>query len=244
MGRTVGGRDLFDQNMGSSLSVTAGGLPTDGKTIYARLWWQRNGAWEYADTTYTAAGNSSANPTITTPAAGATLSGSSPTFTWTAGSGVSQYWLVLGRTVGGRDLFDRDMGWSLSVTAGGLPTDGQTIYARLWWQRNGAWEYADTAYTAAGNSSANPTVTTPAAGATLSGSSPTFTWTAGSGVSSYWLVLGSAIGGRDLFDRNMGSSLSVTTGGLPTDRRTIYARLWWQRNGAWEYADTAYTAAR
>jgi hypothetical protein len=40
--------------MGSSLSVTAGGLPTDGRTIYARLWWVGNAGWEYADTRYTA----------------------------------------------------------------------------------------------------------------------------------------------------------------------------------------------
>src|SRR6185436_21042271 len=87
-------------------------------------------------------------PVITTPTAGATLTGSSQTFTWGAGSGVTSYWLSLGRTAGGNDLFDRNMGSSLSVTATGLPTDGRTIYARLWWIRNGAWEYADTTYTA------------------------------------------------------------------------------------------------
>jgi len=250
-GTSPGGSNLFDQGVGLGQTATITGLPTTGGTVYVRLWWLV-GSWAYADYTYTAAtsggGGASLSPAITTPSVGATLTGSSQVFAWTAGSATS-FWLYLGRTAGGNDLLNQNMGSSLSVTAAGLPIDGTKIYARLWWVQNGTWAYADTAYNAAstgggggGGVSTMPAVVTPTANSILSGSSQTFTWTAGSGASSFWLYLGKTAGSNDLFDRSVGSSLSVTAGGLPTDGRTIYARLWWMRNGAWEYADTKYTS--
>ncbi len=84
---------------------------------------------------------------LTTPAPGSTLSGSSVTFGWTAGTGVVDYELYLGTTgVGSRDLYDSGVTTSLSKTVSGLPTGGQTIYARLWsW--NGVWQTKDYTYT-------------------------------------------------------------------------------------------------
>ena len=78
---------------------------------------------------------------------GSTLSGSSQTFTWTAGSGASQLWLYLGSTAGGKDLLEKALSGS-SITATGLPTDGRRIYATLWFVQNGSWQHTDTTYTA------------------------------------------------------------------------------------------------
>ncbi len=253
VGTAVGANNLFNREVGSSLTATVTGLPTDSRTVYVRLWWLAGGWWSFADYTYTTpnagGGGGGLNPAITTASAAATLTGSSQTFTWIAGSGATSSWLYLGNAVGGYDLFNQSMGLSLTASVSGLPTDGRRIYARLWWVRSGEWEYADTTYTAASNSSGNsntntnPAITTPAASSTLSGSSQTFAWTAGTGTSSSWLYLGSSAGGHDLFDQSLGSSLSATAGGLPTDGRTIHARLWWARGGAWEYADSWSTAA-
>jgi hypothetical protein len=55
--------------------------------------------------------------------------------------------------------------------------------------------------------------------------------------------VGSGTGRNDLFERSVGTSLSVTVPTLPADGRTIYVRLWWLRNGSWEYADSSYKAA-
>ena len=247
VGTSPGGSNLFNQDVGTSLTATVGGLPTDGRTIYVRLWWLASGAsWAAADYTYTAAGGtgSGGTPAITTPAPGSTLSGSAQTFTWTAGTGVSGYWLYLGSTAGGNDLLNRDMGSSLTATAA-LPTDGRTIHARLWWYGTSGWVYADSSYTAAvsgGTGGTTPAITTPSAGSTLSGSSQTFTWSAGTGVSGYWLYLGSAAGGSDLFNQNVGANVTVQVTGLPTDGRTIYARLWWYGASGWASADTSYRA--
>jgi hypothetical protein len=254
VGTAVGANNLFDKEIGSSLTATVTGLPTDSRTLYVRLWWMA-GSWNYAVYTYTAAaaggggggGGGGTVPAITTPTAGATLAGSSQTFTWSAGSGATSFWLYVGTATGGYDLFNQSLGSTLTAGVAGLPTDGRKIYARLWWVRNGAWEYADTSYTAGtggggGGTGANPTITTPSTGSTLTGSTQTFAWTAGTGASSYWLSLGSAVGGNDLLDGNLGSSLSVTAAGLPTDGRMIYARLWWIRSGRWESADSSYRA--
>ncbi len=35
-------------------TVTVAGLPTNGNTVYVRLWSLINGAWQYIDYTYTA----------------------------------------------------------------------------------------------------------------------------------------------------------------------------------------------
>ncbi len=258
VGTTAGSNNLFDLSLGTSLSATATGLPTNGSTVYVRLWWLLSGSWRFADYTYTAAttsggsgGGTGTNPAITTPGAGGTLSGSSQTFSWSAGTNATSFWLYVGNTAGGSDLFNQSTGVNRTANVAGLPTDGRKIYARLWWVRNGAWEYADTTYTAAGagtgggggggTSSTNPAITTPSAGATL-GSSQTFTWTPGTGIVRYWLYLGSSAGGSDLFFRDMGSGTSVTVGSLPSDGRTIYARLWWTRGVTWESADVSYKA--
>jgi len=110
----------------------------------------------------------------------------------------------------------------------------------LWFVQNGAWQHTDATYTAAGGTT--PALTSPAAGSTLSGASQTFTWTAGTGISSFWLYLGSVAGGKDLLEQSLGSGSSVTATGLPTDGRIIYATLWWWANGGWEHADATYTA--
>jgi hypothetical protein len=250
VGTSPGGSNLFDQEVGTSLTATVGGLPTDGRTIYVRLWWLISGAsWAAADYTYTAGGSGGGGgggtPAITAPKPGSTLSGSGQTFTWTAGAGISRYWLYLGSTAGGSDLLDRDMGSSVTITAAALPTDGRTIHARLWWYGGGGWAFTDSTYMAAssgGGGSASPVITTPSAGSTLTGSSQTFTWTTGTDASTYWLYLGSAAGGSDLFNQNMGTNSTVSVTGLPTDGRTIYARLWWYGASGWASADTSYRA--
>jgi hypothetical protein len=86
-------------------------------------------------------------------------------------------------------------------------------------------------------------ITSPSPGSTLTSSSVTFQWSAGVGVSNYFLDLGSAVGGSDLYHQSQGTTnLSVTVSGLPTDGRIIYARLWSYIAGNWQYSDTSYTA--
>ena len=87
---------------------------------------------------------------LTSPAPGSTLPGSTVTFMWTAGTGVPYYSLWLGTTgVGSHDLYNPPAMTGLSAVVSGLPTNGKTIYARMWSWINGAWQGTDYTYTAA-----------------------------------------------------------------------------------------------
>ena len=141
-GTTPGGWDLYTASQGASLSRTITGLPSNGSTVYVRLWTQfSSGAWGFSDYTYTAA---SLLAGMTSPAMGSVLPGASVTFTWNTGSGAVQYWLNAGTTLGGWDLYTASQGTSPSRTITGLPTNGSTVYVRLWTQSSGgAWGFND-----------------------------------------------------------------------------------------------------
>ena len=191
---------------------------------------------------------------ITAPTNGSTLSGATAVFQWSAGSGVSEYWLYLSRVApGGKDLYSASQGLSASKTVSGLPTDGATVYARLWSKFAAGWQYADFTYKAAKTASlsappaasaAPAAIIKPANGSSLPGSTVLFQWSPAAGVSEYWLYLSSASpGAADLFSGSMGLEISKTLKNLPTAGGLIYARLWSKVNAAWHSADFTYKAA-
>jgi hypothetical protein len=65
---------------------------------------------------------------LISPTPGGVL-GSSATFTWTAGTGVTQYELTLGTSAGAYDVYNSGHITATSVTATGLPLNGTTVYA-------------------------------------------------------------------------------------------------------------------
>ncbi len=86
---------------------------------------------------------------MTSPTPGSTLTSSVVTFTWSVGSGVSEYWVYIGTSPGGYEFYTQSQGASLAVTVSGLPTNGSTLYVRLWSQISGVWQWNDYIYTAA-----------------------------------------------------------------------------------------------
>jgi hypothetical protein len=129
---------------------------------------------------------------MTSPAAGATLSGASVTFTWNAVSGAVSYWLDVATAQGQSNLFGQNMVLATSQTVNGIPTDGSTIYVTLWTLIGGSWPYNSYTYKAAGVNT-KAVMISPTAGSTLSGSSVTFTWSAVSGAGACWLDVGSGL---------------------------------------------------
>src|SRR5579871_6290633 len=130
--------------------------------------------------------------TMATPTPGSTLTGSTVTFTWTAGTNISQYYLYVGSVAGGNDIYGQSQALNTSVTVNNIPTDGRAIFVRLWSLVTGAatdvsigWHYTDYNYTAFNSSGSCTTpapaqLTTPSAGSTLLGSTVTFQWSTGS----------------------------------------------------------------
>jgi serine protease len=243
VGTTAGGTQLFDQDRGTSLNATITGLPADASTLYVRLGSLINGTWQNNDYTYTATTSSNATAQMTTPAPGSTLAASTVQFQWTGGTGVSQYWLYVGTTAGGKDLYNRNQGTSLNATVIGLPAGGGPVYVRLWSLVGSDWLSNDYTYTATTQSSTPAQMTTPAPGSTLTASTVQFQWTGGTGVSQYWLHVGTMAGEKDLYNQNQGTNLSASVTGLPTNGSTVYVRLWSYADGTWQYNDYTYIAA-
>ena len=134
-----------------NLSTSISGLPTNGSTLYVRLWSQIAGVWQWNDYSYSSASIGGEDEThMTSPAPGSTLSSATVTFTWSSGMGVSQYWLSVGTSTGGTQIYDRSRGTDLLATISGLPTNGTTLYVRLWWLVGGVWHWSDYIYRAAG----------------------------------------------------------------------------------------------
>ena len=238
VGSTLGGGDFSGGDQGINTSATVSGLPTDGSTVYVRLWTIRNGVWESADFQYST-GSATGLAQITTPAPNSTLNSDTVTFNW-SNVGADQYWLEVGSTLGGGDYSGGDQGINTSATVSGLPTDGSTVYVRLWTIRNGVWESADFQYST-GSATGLAQITTPAPNSTLDSATVTFNWS-DVGADQYWLEVGASLGSSEYGGGDQGTSTSATITGLPTDGSTVYVRLWTIRNGVWESEDFQFTA--
>lgn len=181
---------------------------------------------------------------ITSPAPGSTLPGGAVTFQWTAGQGVQQFWLMIGLWPGGNTIYSADQGLLTSAPVTGLPTDGRTLYVRLWSYIDNQWVYNDYQFKAAGAvTPVKAQISDPAPGSTLSGSTATFRWNAGTAVARYYLFVGLWQGGNSLFSQDMGTSLEATVTNLPVDGSTIHLRLWSFIDGSWQFNDYTFKAA-
>jgi len=234
----VGSKNLYDSGQTAGASLAVGGLPLNGKTIYARLYTIFNGIAVPADFTYTAA----AAAMLTMPVPGSVLAGPEVTFVWGSVPGASGYSLWLGSTgVGSNNLYDSGEWPATSFKVGSLPMNGETIYARLYTRLDGVTAFVDSTFTAA-----QPGIlTTPTPGSVLTGASVTFSWTPSTGTpTGYSLWVGSTgVGSNNLFDSRLEPVNSRIVNGLPTGGETIYVRLYTNFHGVVIWSDSTYTAA-
>ena len=242
VGKTLGGQELYSVSEGTNLSATVMALPTDGSTVYLRLWSNIGGLWSFNDYTYVSCtGCTATKAAMTTPAPGSTLSSSMTTFWWSVSQG-SECYLQVGTTLGGQELYSAGQGTNLSVQVPALPTNGSPVYARLWTNIGGAWLYNDYTYTSCTSCTATKAVmTSPPSGSALTASSVTFTWSA-SLASQYYLQVGTVPGGQELYSAGQGTNLSTQVTGLPIGGGNTYVRLWSEVGGAWWYNDYSYVA--
>src|SRR5437899_2991362 len=81
------------------------------------------------------------------PPSGSTFTSSSVTFTWSAGSATA-YFLFVGSSLHGADIYNSGIVTVQSKTVNNIPTDGRTIYVTLGSQVSGSWSTKDYTYTA------------------------------------------------------------------------------------------------
>ncbi len=250
IGSSAGANNYYSSgNLGSALSTTVAGLPTNGSTVYATLYSLISGNWVSTAYTYTALNAGSQTAVLTTPPPTTTLAGSTITFSWNAGTASPKgYWLDIGSSAGANNYYSSgNLGSALSTTVAGLPTNGSTVYATLYTLVTGTWTPNAYTYTAYNVTGAAGILTTPAPGGILTSGTITFGWTAGAGASAYWMDIGSMAGGNNYYSSgNLGNVLTTTASGLPTDGSTVYVTLYSLVGGNWignAYTYTALNAA-
>lgn len=186
---------------------------------------------------------SSSKAEMLSPVSGSTFSSSTVNFSWSRGSNIYEYFLYVGNSSGTNDIYGYSQGTSQSATVYSIPTDGRTIYVRLWSRSSQGWFYNDYTYKAASSDNYNDSVKaemlSPINGSTLYSSNATFSWSTGNAVNEYFLYLGTSFGSNDIYGSSQGTNLSTTVYGLPSNR-TIYVRLWSRLNQGWVYNDYYY----
>jgi hypothetical protein len=181
---------------------------------------------------------------LTTPTPSSTLTGSTVSFGWTAGSSATAYWIDIGSSAGGNNYYSSgNMGNVLTKTVSGLPTNGTTVYVTLYSLISGNWIPNDYTYTAFNAEAATGVLTTPPPGSVLTAGTVTFNWTAGAGATAYWMDIGNVAGGNNYYSSgNLGNVLTTTASGLPTDGSAVYVTLYSLINGSWVGNTYNYTA--
>lgn len=249
VGKEAGGNEYYQSGSlsSSTYAQTVNSLPVDGSTVYATWYYLVSGSWQSIGYTYTAFGGGSTKGIITSPTPGSALTGSTVTFSWSAGTAATAYWLDIGNAPGGNQYYQSgNLGTALTKTVSGLPSNGSTVYVTLYSLVSGQWLSNAYTYTAYNAAAAGGVMQSPTPGSTLTGSTETFTWTAGAGATSYWLDVGKTAGGNQYFQSgSLGNVQSVTVNSLPTDGSTVYVTLYSLIGGTWSpnaYTYTAYNA--
>ncbi len=176
------------------------------------------------------------------PVSGSILASSTVDFHWT-GDRPTAWWLDMGSSVGAVNYFDSGpLGGALSTTVTNLPTDGSTVFVRLWYFLSGNWLSKDFQYQAA---SSQPAISTPASGSTLTGAAVSFRWLSnGASISNWWVYVGSSVGGSSYFSSGLlaANTLSMSITGLPTDGSKIFVTLWYWTATGWRETNFEYTS--
>ena len=163
--------------------------------------------------------------TISAPAAGATGTSLTPTFSWAAAAGATSYIVNLGTTSGGNNIMNNvDVG---SVTSYTLPAASALSYMTTYYLTVSP---KNAAGTATGCTETNfttknipcPSVSAPASSATGVSRTPTFTWSASDTATGYKISIGTTAGGTDIANNLDVGNVTTYTYNTPLNYNTKY----------------------
>jgi kumamolisin len=149
IGSSAGGNNYYSSgNLGNVTTTTVSGLPTNSSTIYVTLYTLISGSWVGNAYTYTAVNATGGLAAMQTPPPNTTLSGTTVTFTWSSDSSATAYWVDIGSTAGGNDIYSSgNLGTATTTTVYSLPANGTTIYVSLYSYVGGQWVNNPVTYT-------------------------------------------------------------------------------------------------
>jgi hypothetical protein len=229
VGTTPGGYDLVNSG-GLAAGVTSYPMPAvpAGRSIYARLYSATGGGYvESSDVTFSGAQGAG----FTYPLEGQADVDTTQPFSWTQAPNAQGYYVTVGTTPGGFDLFNSGTlpSSASSLFLGpALPT-GAPLYARVYTETGGAFlRYQDVKFSAR---SGRAVLTNPIDGGTVAADLGSFAWTAVDGAVGYVLSVGTGPGKYDVINSG---SLPATTTSLPVPplpkHKRLYARIYSQLN--------------
>ena len=129
-------------------TTTVSGLPTNSSTVYVTLYTLISGSWYGNAYTYTAWNGANGLAAMQTPQPGTTLSGTTVTFTWSSDSSATAYWVDIGSSAGGNNIYSSgNLGTATTTTVSTLPANGTTIYVSLYSYVGGQWVNNPVTYT-------------------------------------------------------------------------------------------------
>jgi serine protease len=161
IGTTAGANNLHDSGQLSTTSRTVSGLPANGSTVYVQLWSLIAGSWQFSSYNYVTAAPSNAAVMLTPP--NGSVVTNVQTFVWTSVSGATEYWVELGNSPGGANLFSNSTGLATAITIDGFSGLSGAFYFRLWTGSSGNWAYRDYWYFAPAPEPAGMSTSTPGA---------------------------------------------------------------------------------
>ena len=239
IGLTAGASDVFDSGViaQTDLPEASVGVPLAlprGRVLYVTLQTFFQGTSYESSSTF----RTETSAVLTYPAPGSVVTDRSQPFTWTAVPGAVTYYLYVGTSPGAKDVVDTGElpPTTTSVAMPAAMEGGRTFYATMWTKIDGQWKFTSVVFSTA------PVAVLLTPGGASVASPATFTWTAVSGASAYYLYVGTAPGAKNVVDsgetpnRQFGPvSLSAGT--------TYYATIWTKAGGVWRSSSIVFTTA-
>ena len=179
---------------------------------------------------------------VISPANGATnVDASSPVqVSWTSVQNPQAYYLYVGTTVGGTNVY---LSGSTTNTSAMVPNlnANTTYYLRLFTKQNNGWSYVDSTFST-GNLGKSSVISSPANGATnVDASSPvTITWVGGQNVATNYLYVGTTVGSANVYGSGEVTVKSEQVKLQPST--TYYCRIFTKNtSNSWSYTDSSFT---
>jgi hypothetical protein len=160
IGRSIGGKELYSASLGTNTSKTINGFSSNGSNVYVRIFTKISDKWFSNDYTYTTATLSGNSARMTSPTNDSTFTSTTVNFQW-ENVGAPAYYMWIGRSIGGKEMYNASQGTNTSKTFINFPNNGSNVYVRIFTKISDRWFYHDYTYTTVTRSVNSARMTSP-----------------------------------------------------------------------------------